>query len=457
MDEAEFQRYESLGFAPKPSSVSMQAILLGTFLVGVMGMLFVVWYFNSDDNQEEKDGRGRGGKQLVTESSSKKEATQAHAHVRAQQQQLKIQKRLGIQQVQTACAKQGSKDDSCNHSLKGHQGFVTSACLSSDGSFAVSTSSDRTVRIWAIAGPDKKNVPFSRYNLQGSFYGVACAIANDNTKAAVATNEGNLLLFTLEYDRAFQAPQLVLKRQFSTGHKADIRSVYIHPTSSHVITCCQGGDTAIKVWDFAGASLVQTLNPLQLSNYGCALSQDGSFLAAGTQMAGVKVWAVGGKGRSIADKPQQALFLNHSKAALSVAFSSDGGATVIGGADGSLALFNSNVRWKDNESAKLLGTCKTPLPSVDLLALSPDGSTIACVHHHSLLLYSAAALSAAFSDASPPALVTYCVPSTLSALKSLSFASDGRTVMVAGSDSAVRFYMVPNVDVDDQEDAEKGI
>lgn len=131
----------------------------------------------------------------------------------------------------------------------GHQATATSAAISPDGTRLLTTSCDRTARVWDLA--TGKQIHVLRDHKHSVMVG---AFSKDGRK--IATGGGN----------------------FCPGGLFTGRSEY------------GAGDTVVRIWDAASGQLISKLEGQQTMVMGVAFSPDGGAVAAGGYDKGIRVW-----------------------------------------------------------------------------------------------------------------------------------------------------------------------
>lgn len=192
--------------------------------------------------------------------------------------------------------------------------------------------------------------------------------ANNNTNNTInianiysSSGGGGYPLFG-QSGRKRQEEPLCLKG--SSGSPVVVMLAVSEDSKGSVYSCGASSGTPVlrhvKDVDFAG-----------IKNYDAAISQDGRFLAAATFTADVKVYRVadlmGEHGGSVV----KAMDLGgHKKKITSIAFSPDGKKAVTASEDGTLRIWNIDVRYSLQEGAKLLVVAGLPSPDKTISHLS---------------------------------------------------------------------------------------
>ena len=128
--------------------------------------------------------------------------------------------------------------------LDGHTGAVVGCAVAPDGTWIVSASADKTLRIWDVASGE------TRRTLTGHTDAVwGCAVAPDGTWIVSASEDKTLRI----WDAASGETRRTL-----TGHTDSVRGCAVAPDGSWIVSA--SADKTLRIWDAAsgrpvGASL----------------------------------------------------------------------------------------------------------------------------------------------------------------------------------------------------------
>jgi WD40 repeat protein len=276
--------------------------------------------------------------------------------------------------------------------FKGHGGFdaygalngtVNSITISPDGKYALSGSSDKTLKLWDLASgkeirtfaghsksvdsvaivPDGMYVLFGSHNYNKlniwditsgkeirtfTTGGVrSVAISPDGKYALSVGNDNTLKLWHLASGKEI--------RTF-TGHSY-VSSVAISPDSKYALSGSYSN--TLKLWDLASGKEIRTFTGHSESVYSVAISPDGKYVLSGSSDKTVKLW-------DIASGEEIRTFTGHSGGVASVAISPDGKYILSGSSDKTIKL------W-DLASGKEVRTFTGHSENVRSVAISPDG------------------------------------------------------------------------------------
>lgn len=232
-------------------------------------------------------------------------------------------------------------------SLLGHTDTVWAVAISPDGKTLVSSSFDKTMRLW--------NLPTGtwRQTLSGHTDAVrAIAVSADNQTLVSGSGDKTIKIWDL------QTGELI---RTIAGHVGPVWAVALSPDSQ---TLASGSyDGTIKTWDVPSGEPLQTIPEDYDSIWSLAISPDGQTLASGSYGSTIKLWDLqtGQLLRTLS---------GHTDAVRSIAISPDGQTLVSGSWDKTIKV------W-DLQTGELLHTLSGHADRVLSVAISPDGQTIA--------------------------------------------------------------------------------
>ena len=268
--------------------------------------------------------------------------------------------------------------------LVGHTGYVTSLVFSFDGSWLVSGSLDRTIRMWSLStGREMRKF-----------------LGHDDTINAVALSSDNRWLASASFDRSIRIWDInsgTEARKLS-GHAGEVTTVafsadgkwlasgsvdktiriwdtttwlearqfnVVRPVTSIAFSpdnkwlASAGSDVTFQLFDVASWQQVRTIQIDSGQVRALAFSPDSHSLAAAGSDRTVRVWDVG-------NQSSPRVLLGHSDSVNAITFSSDGKWIFSTSEDGSTLL------W-DATSGDKAATLMSLRESNDWLVVTPDG------------------------------------------------------------------------------------
>ncbi|KAK7394900.1 hypothetical protein VNO78_15441 [Psophocarpus tetragonolobus] len=307
----------------------------------------------------------------------------------------------------------GDKDQNKRHhpldlnTLKGHGDAVTGICFSRDGRNLATACADGVVRVFKLDDASSKSFKFLRINLPAGGHPTALAYADDASSFVVAsyTLSGCSLYMYAEdkpkISENKQQTKLPLPEIKWEHHKVhDKKSIitmfgasatYGSADGSTIIASCSEG-TDIILWHGKTGKSVGHVDTNQLKNNMAAISPNGRFIAAAAFTADVKVWEIvyakDGSAKEVLNVMQ---LKGHKSAVTWLCFTPNSEQIITASKDGSMRIWNINVRYHLDEDPKTLKVFPIPLhdPSgttlhYDRMSISPDGKILAATHGSTL-------------------------------------------------------------------------
>ncbi|KAB5569099.1 hypothetical protein DKX38_002892 [Salix brachista] len=290
------------------------------------------------------------------------------------------------------------------NTLKGHGDSVTGLCFSYDGRSLATACADGVVRVFKLDDASSKSFKFLRINVPAGGHPVAVAFSDDASSVVVAsqTLSGSSLYMWGEDkvkagDDSKQQPKLPLPDIKWEHHKihenravltlVGTASTYGSGDGSTIVASCSEG-TDIKIWHGKTGKVLGNVDTNQLKNTMATISPNGRFIAAAAFTADVKVWEiVYSKDGSVKEVPKAMQLKGHKSAVTWLCFTPDSEQIITASKDGSIRIWNINVRYHLDEDPKTLKVFMIPLHDsngatlhYDRLSLSPDGRILAATH-----------------------------------------------------------------------------
>eukprot|EP00201_Polytomella_parva_P003106 CAMPEP_0175077454 /NCGR_PEP_ID=MMETSP0052_2-20121109/23406_1 /TAXON_ID=51329 ORGANISM="Polytomella parva, Strain SAG 63-3" /NCGR_SAMPLE_ID=MMETSP0052_2 /ASSEMBLY_ACC=CAM_ASM_000194 /LENGTH=474 /DNA_ID=CAMNT_0016346935 /DNA_START=206 /DNA_END=1629 /DNA_ORIENTATION=+ len=307
---------------------------------------------------------------------------------------------IKVDKANKRAAVKGSKD-SIHHqhemfvsALKGHSDIVNALSWSSDGSSLVTACDDQTLRVFDTTDLSSKDPRVRRVNTSSRPTGVGFTSSggllvslDDPPQTHVSffapnrsskTTASNAAPFeeTVTVKKIFDAKDQILKSvgvcpaSFSSaaaysGHGSGSGSASSSAGPAGGFIACLSTKKSVKVFDWTG-KLLATLEPNSLKNHDLTVSADGRFLAVASFTSEVKVWEMtyvrGPSGSKEFKHVLKVMDLKgHRGQITSVALSPCGRRAATASLDGTLRIWNLDVRYSLGEDPKLLLTIPLPL------------------------------------------------------------------------------------------------
>ncbi|MCP5243332.1 MAG: AAA family ATPase [Burkholderiales bacterium] len=235
--------------------------------------------------------------------------------------------------------------------LTGHESSVTGAAFLPGGNFILSSSQDKTFRIWDVQINKPIGEPLEHHKYAVS----SVAFSPDGGQIVSGSNDGKMYMYDMN------TYELVVNPYW--GHIRAVTSVAYSPDGSRIVS--GSDDKTLRLWDVqTGQMIDEPLKGHESSVYSVAFSPDGSRIVSGSSDKTLRIWDVQ------TSKPIGEPLKGHENRVLSVAFSPNGSRIVSGSSDKTLRI------W-DALTGKLVGEpLKGHENSVYSVAFSSDGSRI---------------------------------------------------------------------------------
>ncbi|KAF2298210.1 hypothetical protein GH714_018621 [Hevea brasiliensis] len=294
------------------------------------------------------------------------------------------------------------------NTLKGHGDSVTGLCFSNDGRSLATACADGVVRVFKLDDASSKSFKFLRINLPAGGHPVAVAFSDDASSVVVASEThfgASLYMYgeekakpTNESKQQSKPPLPEIKWEHHKLHEKSAvltlvgaAATYGSADGSTVIASCSEA-TDIKLWHGKTGKNLGSVDTNQLKNTMAAISPNGRFIAAAAFTADVKVWEiVYSKDGSVKEVPKVMQLKGHKSAVTWLCFTSNSEQIITTSKDGSIRIWNINVRYHLDEDPKTVKVFPIPLHDssgatlhYDRLSLSPDGKILAATHGSTL-------------------------------------------------------------------------
>ncbi|ODQ66045.1 WD40 repeat-like protein, partial [Nadsonia fulvescens var. elongata DSM 6958] len=210
--------------------------------------------------------------------------------------------------------------------LVGHSGPVYGLSFSPDSKYLVSSSEDKTVRLWSL------DTYTSLVSYKGHNHPVwDVAFSPFGHYFATASHDQTARLWSLDH---------IYPLRIFVGHMSDVECVAFHPNGAYVITGSR--DKTCRMWDINRGSSVRVM----LGHTGpvncVSVSPDGKWLASAGDDSVVNIW-------DLSSGKRLKTMTGHGRAPIySVTWSREGNILVSAGADNSVRVWNVKQSIDDN-------------------------------------------------------------------------------------------------------------
>ncbi|XP_048767458.2 transducin beta-like protein 2 [Ostrea edulis] len=325
---------------------------------------------------------GKGNKQKSEseekeneEKTTKNEKTEKHGKKTKAQKMVKKSHSVQFSHPWLAC------------NLKGHSGRILSMDLSPNGKYLITASDDRTVMIWNTKEFSQKEHKSVRGNVE---YDHATRVKySPDSKAFVCSlsNENTVRIFRIGKKDTGGIGNITAAFDFEKKHSADIIYIGIASNGKFIMTC--SSDTTIMIWSIKG-DVFDSIDTRQMNNSFGAVSPCGRFIASSGFTPDVKVWEVGfDKAGNYTGCKRAFELKGHSAGVYSFSFNGDSSRMVSVSKDRTWKYWNTDIRYDMGQDPYLLKTGSIEFTSPCLVALSPDGRSVAIANESTISVHNA--------------------------------------------------------------------
>ncbi|TFK18865.1 WD40 repeat-like protein [Coprinopsis marcescibilis] len=320
--------------------------------------------------------------------------------------------------------------------MEGHDSYVGTAAFSVDRRLIASGSDDSTVLLWDAESGEQVAGP-----LRGHANTVSCVVfAPDGDRFASASYDGTVRFWSLasiqgggsdeggreggeeEEREEGGTPILILE------HPAPVMNISFSPDGSRIVS--GSSDRMVRVWDVESGEVLN--GPLEghEDTVNCVVfSPDGTTVASASEDETIILWDL--VTNEMIGEPLE----GHTDAVTSIAFSPDGRRLVSGAHDGILLL------W-DVESGRITCELTDHRNGVTSVSFSPDGKRVlsgSC--DETIVLWDVSQVSREGEVGSGLDLTPILdIPAHQDNVKSVSFSPDGRYIVSGSDDETVRLW-----------------
>ncbi len=282
----------------------------------------------------------------------------------------------------------------------GHEGQITDARFSPDGSRVLTSSDDGSARIWRTDGTGKPLV------LRGHTAEVSSAtFSPDGSRVLTSSDDGTARIWRADGT----GEPLVLR-----GHTAQVLSATFSPDGSRVLT--SSWDGTARIWHTNGREAPSVLKGHTGQVLSATFSPDGSRVLTSSWDGTARIWHTNSKRDPFVLK-------GHTAQVSSATFSPDGFRVLTASNDGTARI------WRTNGTGKPL-VLKGHTAQVSSAIFSPDGSHI--------LTTSRDGTARIWRTDSRGAFLVF--EDYINWLSSATFSPDGSRVLTASNDGTARIW-----------------
>nr|UUJ75336.1 WD40 transcription factor [Juglans regia] len=374
----------------------MDPVLALTIVSVLLGAVIALAFFNSYFGKRRSEVQSVAKAELQSDPKKhqrppppKKSHIKAHSHSAADKDQNKRHHPLDL------------------NTLKGHGDSVTGISFSSDGRSLATACADGVVRVFKLDNASSKSFKFMRMNLPAGGHPTAVAFSDDVSSIVIASQTltgSSLYMYGEEKpkgsneNKQAKLPLPEIKWEHHKVHEKKAIITLVGTTASYgsadgstIIASCSEG-TDIILWHGRTGKILGNVDTNQLKNTMTAISPNGRFIAAAAFTADAKVWEiVYSKDGSVKEVLKAMQLKGHKSAVTWLCFAPNSEQIITASKDGSVRIWNINVRYHLDEDPKTLKVFPIPLHDssgatlhYDHLCISPDGRILAATHGSTL-------------------------------------------------------------------------
>jgi len=239
-------------------------------------------------------------------------------------------------------------------SLKGHSHYVSDVVVSSDGSYALSSSWDKSLRLWKLSeGVSTRRFVGHKKDV------LSVALSSDNRQIVSGSRDKSIKIWNILGQCKFTLTQ--------QGHQHWVTCVKFSPHQKTPLLITASYDMIVKVWDLASTKLLTNLIGHTGYISSITVSPDGSLCASGGKDGTAMLWDL--------NKGEHLYSLNAGNAIHSLSFSPTR-YWLCAATDDCIKIWNLETKKLVAELVPDGKTPKSKKPICVSLAWSGDGSTL---------------------------------------------------------------------------------
>uniref|UniRef100_J3LUZ4 Anaphase-promoting complex subunit 4 WD40 domain-containing protein n=2 Tax=Oryza brachyantha TaxID=4533 RepID=J3LUZ4_ORYBR len=287
------------------------------------------------------------------------------------------------------------------NTLRGHTDSVTTLHFSDDGCNLATACADGAVRVFRVDDVSSKSFKILRINLPAGAHPTAIAFSEGASSVVVAAQAllgSSLYMYAdvgappaggSKQQGKLSPPEIKWEHHKIHGKESVLNLAAARATygtgdrSTILISCSEATD--IKVWHGKSGKELGTVDTNQLKNNMADISPNGRFIAAAAFTADVKLWEiVYSKDSSVKEVTRVMQLKGHKSAVTCLCFAPNSEQIITASKDGTIRVWNINVRYQLDEDPKTLRVLAIPLHDskgsvcqYDHMSVSPDGKVLA--------------------------------------------------------------------------------
>ena len=236
--------------------------------------------------------------------------------------------------------------------LEGHTDTITDISFSPDGKFIVSSSKDKTVKLWNRDGSEKKPALQGKYGNEFT----SVAFSPDSQIIAAGNKDSKIHLWRLN-------GTLITTL---TGHSDWVTNIRFSPDGKTIVSASR--DNSVRLWKIDGTQKEKLKGHTSTVNIVC-FSPDGQMIASASEDGTIKLWSLEGKQLQSINSP----------GVLDLAFSPDSKTLSVASRDNTLKIWKIDGRILLTTFNKIAGF-SNPV----FACFSYDGKLLATVNEYDL-------------------------------------------------------------------------
>ncbi|XP_020622466.1 transducin beta-like protein 2 isoform X3 [Orbicella faveolata] len=251
-------------------------------------------------------------------------------------------------------------------SLSGHDAFVEGVEFSSNGKYIMSSSSDRTVRLWSVKDFKEKEHKYVRANVDFD-HGTKVNFSPDTSEdtkqqqpvrfrafITALANGNTIRVFKVYKKKDGSGTSITGEFDFPVKHSAEIINIAVASSGKFIMSC--SSDTTIILWNLKG-EVLSIIDTRQMNNSFASISPCGKFVASAGFTPDVKLWAVEFTKSDEFKQVSRAMELKgHTAGVYHFSFSADSTRMATVSKDGTWKIWDIDVEYTKKQDPHLLIT-----------------------------------------------------------------------------------------------------